>query len=96
MGKLNSNNRRDEVSVAIVSRFFDAYYAMKEAGKICGICDYCQQYNIDRGAFYKQKSDYTYKLLDVSWLVPLVDAGVSARWLLTGKGNMTRKNAVTL
>lgn len=82
------DRKRDAVSATIVARFYEAYYALKEEKTICNVKEFCDMINVDRGAFYAQKLDNSRFLLDLSWLVPLVENGISSKWLLTGKGKM--------
>lgn len=84
------NKKRDAVSIEIVKRFYEGFYALRENKAISNASDFCKIIGVDRGAFYKQKIDLEARILDVSWLVPIVEAGISAKWLLTGKGNMMK------
>lgn len=73
----------------VIMRFYTALDTLKAMGKIRGINTYCTAYNIDRRNLYAQRKDLERSWFQVSWLYPMVkDFGVSARWLLTGYGNM--------
>ena len=78
-----------DVSKQIMVRFYSAIDTIKAMKKIRGINTYCRENNIDRRNFYAQRKDLDRGWFHVSWLHPLVkEYGISARWLLTGHGNM--------
>ena len=68
-------------------RFFLAYDALLAAGALSRN-RLCRELGIDRRNFEKQRSDHSRRILRASWLSHLVLAyGVSADWLLTGRGS---------
>ena len=76
-------------SVKTVERFFEALYELKRRKAIKGIDAFPRLYGINHGNFYKLEKDKTRDILQLIWLTHLVtDFGVSADWLLTGKGDM--------
>ena len=76
-------------TIAIMERFFEALQTSLDNKLIKNISTFCTVYNIDRRHLYAQRKDLGRGFFEVGWLVPLVrDCGVSANWLLTGKGTM--------
>jgi len=81
----------NSAAVDIAERFFIAFEALKQTGKIRIYQDFFDAYGIDRGMFYKVKRDHESNLFRVAWLAHLVnDFGVNPEWLMTGKGKMFR------
>ena len=80
-------------------RFFEALDRLKEQDKIAGLQTFCTNYNLHkakysniRSAIRKPEHDGRYKFIDIDALFYLVkDFGVSANWLLTGRGEMFSK-----
>ena len=67
-------------------RFFEAYGRLLEAGAT-NQYRLCRQLGCDRRNFDKQAADHSRRILRPEWLAVLVlDSGVSADWLLTGRG----------
>lgn len=81
----------NEETLAIMRRFFDAFEVAREHKLIPTVKEFCEQNNIDKAHFYTQRKNLGRGFFEVGWLVPLVDCGVSASWLLTGKGLMFRE-----
>lgn len=76
-------------TIAIMERFFQAFQTSLENKIIKNISQFCAGNNIDKRHFYVQRKDMGRGFFEVGWLVPLIrDCGVSANWLLTGKGTM--------
>ena len=76
-------------TIKLVTRFFDALQALKEAKKIRGVQTFTNKYDIDRRNLLKMRANPENYTFQASWLTYLVqDYGVSARWLLTGEGNI--------
>ena len=85
---MSSRRAYGEDTLAIMDRFFRALDACKEAGMLRYV-DFCRCCGVPRSHFYTQRKDRHRGYFEVGWLVPLVrDYGVSAHWLLTGKGMM--------
>ncbi len=78
-----------EDTLSIMQRFFDAVDVVIKNKLVKNFATFCAKYNIDRRHIYAQKKDLGKGYFEVSWLLPLInDFGVSAQWLLTGKGMM--------
>lgn len=77
------------VSQQIIERFYCALDAIIAMKKIRGVNTYCRDNNIDRRNFIAQRKDLSRGWFQVSWMRQMVeDYGVSADWLLTGRGGM--------
>ena len=75
--------------IKTVERFFEALYELKARKVIKSKRKFEERYNISHGAFGKLEKDKSRDILQLSWLASLVtDYGVSADWLLTGRGDM--------
>lgn len=72
-----------------MERFFEAFQKCHEAKLIKNVSKFCKENDIDKSHFYVQRKNLGRGFFEVGWLVPLIrDCGVSANWLLTGKGTM--------
>lgn len=72
----------------VTDRFFEAYDRLLADG-LLSRNRICRELGIDRRNFEKQRSDHSRRILRADWLTYLVlNYGVSADWLLTGRGNM--------
>lgn len=77
------------VTQEIIGRFYESLDAVIANKTIRGVQTYCRLYGIDRRNLLANRKDLSRGWFQVSWLVPLIDIyGVSARWLMTGRGNM--------
>ena len=77
------------VTQEIIGRFYESLDAVIANKTIRGVQTYCRLYGIDRRNLLANKKDLSRGWFQVSWLVPLINIyGVSARWLMTGRGNM--------
>ena len=76
-------------TLAIMERFFTAFDIAVQNRLIKSIAEYCRDYSIAPTLFIPQRKDSNRGYFEVGWLVPLVrDCGISATWLLTGRGMM--------
>lgn len=85
-------------SQAVIRRFFEALYALKARKEIRGKQTFTTQYNINRWNLNTLEKDMSRDIFQTAWLTYLVrDYGVSAQWLLTGRGDMfpTQKKQAT-
>lgn len=72
-----------------MERFFTAFDSCLNNGLLKNTTRFCTKYGIDKRHFYTQRKDQGRGYFEVGWLVPLIsDCGVSAHWLMTGKGTM--------
>lgn len=79
-------------TLSIMKRFFNAVEDCRKNKLITSYTDFCRDNNIDKAHFYTQRKDLNRGFFEVGWLCPLIDlCGVSAYWLMTGKGNMFNK-----
>ena len=76
-----------EESQAVVRRFFQALYLLKDKKIIRGKQTFTRKYEINRWNFNTLEKQPERDMFLAAWLTYLVrDWGVSARWLLTGEG----------
>jgi len=74
-------------TVSLVARFFEALRLLKERRVIRGFKTFCDRYGINRRNFATCESHPGTGMFKLSWLTYLVrDYGVSADWLLVGRG----------
>ncbi len=77
-------------SEQITLRFFEALRTLKERGVIRGKKTFTDRYGINRWNLNAlEKGQSTQNSVQLPWLTYLVrDYGISAKWLLTGEGEM--------
>lgn len=81
-----------EESQVIVRRFFEALNILKENKAIRGKKTFTDRYGINRWNLNTLEKEPERDIFQVSWLNYLVrDYGISAEWLLTGRGNPLMK-----
>lgn len=67
-------------------RFFDAFRDLRELGRTTK-SRICRELGVDRRNFDKQAADHSRHIIRPEWFSVLVTVyGVSADWLLTGRG----------
>ena len=78
-------------SIQINTRFFAAIEALMQTGKLATKKEFCDKYNIDPGNLNRLRKE-PQRQFELAYLAYLVeDFGISADWLLTGKGGMLLK-----
>lgn len=80
---------QSEESQATVQRFFAAVHALIERKRLRGVQTFTRRYGINRRNFLTLEKQPERDMFQLEWFSALVrDWGVSARWLLTGEGEM--------
>lgn len=70
----------------VTERFFQAFSDLLLTGRTTR-SRFCREIGVDRRNFVKQEKDHSRQIIRPEWLTVLVTAyGVSADWLLTGRG----------
>ena len=88
----SSNTYEQNRNAEIVQRFYIAFEALKQIKAIKNTKNFSEKYNINRGNFITVSKNPTSKMFNLCWLSYLVnDYNVSAEWLLTGSGDMLKK-----
>ena len=83
------DNMQTEESQAIIRRFFQAIYYLKDEKIIRGKATFAKKYQINRLNLSKLERNHASDIFQVAWLGYLVkDYGVSSTWLLTGRGTI--------
>lgn len=84
-----------EESTKITRRFFEALYELKNRRIIRGKQTFTDRYGINRWNLNALESGKSSQInVQLDWLTYLVrDYGISARWLLTGEGEMFARTA---
>lgn len=76
-------------SQKIISRFFEALRFLKEQKIIRGKQTFTRAHGINRWNMNTLEKDLSRDIFQAAWLTYLVnDYGVSATWLLTGRGDI--------
>lgn len=79
-------------SQAIIRRFFEALYRLKDEKVIRGKQTFTREHDINRWNMNTQEKEPKRDMFQVAWLKYLIDDyNVSARWLLTGQGSFYSK-----
>jgi hypothetical protein len=80
-------------SQKITARFFEALYALKELKVIRGKQSFTRRYEINRWNLNNLETNKAREIIQLAWLAYLInDYGISAEWLMTGKGEMLQKD----
>ena len=76
-------------SQAVIRRFFVAVRTLIEQKRLRGIQTFTRRYGINRRNFLTLEKQPERDMFQLEWFTALVrDWGVSARWLLTGDGEI--------
>lgn len=90
---MSKTRNYSEQTKEIMQRFFSTIETLIAKGVLKSNYQYCNTNGIDRRHFAAQKKDPEKGYFEVSWLVPLVSQyGISSEWLLTGRGQMMKRN----
>lgn len=82
-------------SQKVVKRFFDALHRLKDDKVIRGKQTFTRQFDINRWNMNTLEKDLSSDIFQPAWLTYLVESyGVSANWLLTGRGEFYQKKKV--
>ena len=87
-------------AIAIQNRFFEALEMAISLGAVNGLKGFCDTHKLNRTKYSRIKNDLnkpieetTYKLIDIDALAGIcTDFGVSAEWLLLGRGKMLKND----
>lgn len=86
-----------ETELAIATRFFFILDELKERKVIGGTLEFCRNHGISAANLYTTRNNIEVRTLKTEWLAFLVlDYKVSARWLLTGDGEVFEKGSPAL
>lgn len=86
---------QNEDSQKVVARFFEALYYLIDNKVIRGKQTFTRKYNINRWNLNTLEKDLSRDIFQAEWLTYMVrDFGISADWLLTGRGVITKKKNV--
>lgn len=78
-----------DTTIDIMNRFFSAVERCRELKLINSLTEYCDKIGAAKPHFYMQRKDLYKGFFEAGWMLPLIeDCGVSAHWLMTGKGTM--------
>lgn len=87
-------------AIEIQRRFFEALDLAISLGKISGLKGFCNDHKLNRTKYSRIKNcldkpieEATYKMIDLDALSAICrDFGVSAEWLLLGRGKMLKSD----
>lgn len=75
--------------IAVTKRFFEAIDMLKAQKRIRGLLTFTKAHNINYWNINTVKAQPESSVLKPEWITYLVlDYGISAEWLLTGRGGM--------
>lgn len=87
---------QNEDSQKIIKRFFEAIYHLKSLRMIRGKQTFTNRYGINRWNLNSLEKDMSRDIFQTAWLAYLVeDYGVSAEWLITGRGEIMSRHKKT-
>ena len=87
----NMDQELNKPTDPVTTRFFAAFAALTEQGRT-NPSEFCESGKFNRPNFLKQRREPWRRILRPEWLSLIVQRyGVSADWLLTGRGTMFRK-----
>ncbi len=79
-------------SQKVIARFFEAIYRLKADHVIRGKQTFTARFGINRWNLNSLEKDMSRDIFQTAWLSYLVTGyGVSAEWLLTGRGDFYKK-----
>lgn len=79
-------------SIEIINRFFEAIEYLKSSRTIRGIQTFTNKYGINKRNFYTVRANPESDMFQLIWITYLInDYGISAEWIMTGKGGMLVK-----
>lgn len=79
-------------SIEIINRFFEAIEYLKSSRTIRGIQTFTNKYGINKRNFYTVRAKPESDMFQLIWITYLInDYGISAEWIMTGKGGMLSK-----
>lgn len=79
-------------SIKIIERFYEAIDFLKASKRIRGIQTFTTKYNVNKRNFYTVRKNPESDMFQLIWIAYLInDYGISAEWLMTGKGGMLSK-----
>lgn len=82
-----------EEGIQITRRFFAAVERLKQMKRIRGLQTFTREHGINRWNMVTLREDPENRVLKPEWICYLVkDYGVSAEWIITGKGEMFNNN----
>ena len=79
------------ITLGINERFFKALDTLKQQRRLGGIGGFTKKYGMVRGNLYTIKTNKSGAVKAEYLSILVEDFGVSAEWLLTGKGEMFSK-----
>jgi len=77
--------------IAVINRFFIALRSLKDLKMIKTYNKFYEKYGFHRGSLMNAKNHPEVISVRMDHLIALTDYGISADWLLTGRGEMLQK-----
>ena len=83
-------------SAYIIKRFYEALDMLIANGTLAGVQTFTKEYNINRWNLQTVRANPESDMFQLIWISHLVsDFGVSAEWIMTGRGGMFNKRNIT-